>query len=441
MYSKYSISLCLGILSVSGAAFATDIELEPINYWEAESQDPIAQLQRQIEAGKATLRAETPQAALQQVLDYLKVPAESQVLVYSQTSAQNSRIRPQRPRAIYFSDDGYVGWVQGGGIEIITFDKHLGAVLYFIDIAKFDGHQEPPIARPNSCLNCHSRSTTGNVPGALVRSVFPGSNGMPYFGAGTFYVDDSTPLENRWGGWYVTGHSGEHTHMGNSIATEEDTGVIMNPIAESGTQLDDLSDVINVEPYLGGGSSDIVALMILEHQVEMHNTIVSASVNVRQLTHRTEQMHRSFGEPMPAKPEGTLKRVIENQAKKIVEQLLFRDELLIEDAGVEGGETFQEKFLESRLPGPEGRALRDLRLYERIFKFRCSYVIYSRVFDYIPPQLKEEVYRQLFAGLSGAAGTESSNHLSWTERERIREILLTTKDDLPTYWSEQPGGG
>lgn len=437
MYSKYKIFIA-AILLASASTSAVEIEGEPINYWTRQSNDPIAQLQRKIETGEASLRAETPQAALRQLLDYLEIPVESQVLVYSQTSAQNSRIRPHRPRAIYFSDDAYVGWVQGGGIEAIVYDEVLGAVLYFIDIAKYDGEAEPPITRNRSCLNCHERSTTGGVPGALVRSVFPGSDGMPFFSAGTFYVDDSTPMENRWGGWYVTGDSGEQAHMGNSIARETDAGVELKPIAESGRQLDDLKGVIDVEPYLGGGGSDIVALMILEHQVEMHNTLVGANQSVRQLLHRTEQMYESFGEPMPAQPEGTLKRVIENQAKKIVEQLLFRDELILEDDGVEGGDAFREAFLAARLPGPENRSLRDLRLYERIFKFRCSYVIYSSVFDHLPALLKDEVYRQLFLALSGSAGTESSNHLSWTERERIREILIATKEDLPAYWLEAP---
>lgn len=419
------------LIGLTSIVSAVEIDQEPINYWTRESQDPVAVLERKVAAGEASLRGDTPQEVLRKVLEYLDVPIESQVLVYSQTSAQNSRIRPHRPRAIYFSDNCYIGWVQGGGIEAIAFDEHIGAVLYFIDIAKFDGEHEPPFTRPRSCLNCHERSTTGNVPGALVRSVFPQSDGMPMFSAGTFYVDDSTPIENRWGGWYVTGSSGTQPHMGNAIAREEDSRFYLDPMMSEGIQLENLDGVIDGEPYLAGGHSDIVSLMVLEHQVRMHNTLVAANLSIRQLRHRTEQMHKSFGEPMPEKPEGTYKRVIENQAKKIVERMLFRDEHILEDDGIEGGDAFQDAFLENRKPGPDGRALKDLRLYERIFKYRCSYVIYSDVFDHLPQVLKDEVYRQLTDALSGPAGNESSNHLSWTERDRIREILLVTKPDFP----------
>ncbi|MEM7015399.1 MAG: hypothetical protein AAF585_28400 [Verrucomicrobiota bacterium] len=412
-------------------ASAVELDQEPINYWTRESHDPVALLERKIVAGEASLRGDSQKEVLRQLLDYLEVPIESQVLVYSQTSAQNSRIRPHRPRAIYFSDNCYVGWVQGGGIEVIAFDEHLGAVCYFIDVVKFHGEREPPFTRPRSCLNCHERSTTGNVPGVLVRSVFPARDGMPMFSAGTFYVDDSTPIENRWGGWYVTGNSGNQPHMGNAIAREEDSRFHLDPVVSDGIQLENLDGVIDSDPYLGGGHSDIVALMVFEHQVRMHNTLVAANLSIRQLRHRTEQMHKSFGEPMPEKPEGIYKRVIENQAKKIVERLLFRDEHILDDDGVEGGAAFQDAFLANRKPGADGRALKDLRLYERIFKYRCSYVIYSDVFDHLPQVLKDEVYRQLKDALSGAAGNESSNHLSWTERDRILEILLATKTDFP----------
>ena len=69
-------------------------------------------------------------AVLEKVLDYLKIPVASQMLVYSRTSLQNDRIHPETPRALYFSDDCYVGWVQGGDIEIIAVDRKLGR--YFI---------------------------------------------------------------------------------------------------------------------------------------------------------------------------------------------------------------------------------------------------------------------------------------------------------------------
>jgi len=47
--------------------------------------------------------------------------------VFSQTSFQLRKISPQRPRAIYFNDDVYVGWVRGGGV-VATVEHWRGEV-------------------------------------------------------------------------------------------------------------------------------------------------------------------------------------------------------------------------------------------------------------------------------------------------------------------------
>ena len=66
------------------------------------------------------------------LLNKLYISKHSQLLVYSTTSLQLSRISPYNPRAIYFSDDLYLGYVPGGQIEVIGIDPQLGAIPYIL---------------------------------------------------------------------------------------------------------------------------------------------------------------------------------------------------------------------------------------------------------------------------------------------------------------------
>ncbi len=416
-------------LSIVSPVWGVDLDAAPIHYRTSEPSDRFAKLKARIDSGDFELAA-TGREALRQILEELEVPIESQVLVFSKTSAQNSLIRPSHPRAIYFSDDSYVGWVQGGSIEILSYDPEIGAVFYLVD--PFDPNQRSPqIERPITCLNCHQRSSTHNAPGGLVRSVFAQHDGMPIFHAGSHYVDDETALADRWGGWYTTGSVGEQTHLGNAIASENEDGVSLKPVVANHLALRSLDPVFDTRPYLAGGSSDVLALMVLEHQVSMHNLLSSSSLSVRQLIFRTNAMKQSMGEPALTAPVGTVKRVIDSQASKIVRKLLFRNEHQMKGDGVDGGEAFQEAFAQNRRPSSEDRALKDLRLYERMFKYRCSYVIYSEVFDHLTPWLKEAVYLQLSNALRSEDDNDLSGHLSLTERQRILAILQETKEDWP----------
>lgn len=418
---------CIG--GERGGVVAVDFELEPINYWEGQARDRFAQL---LEIGEEWTGG-TPQEVLGKILAHLEIPTESQILVYSKTSAQNARITPETPRAIYFSDECYVGWVQGGAIEVMVFDAIRGAMFYLVELDVRRGRVVGEPSRPQSCLNCHGRTPSGSIPGGLVRSVFAGWDGMPYFQQGSFAVDDSTVLENRWGGWYVTGDPGGHHHMGNAIARENESGIVLAPIVAGIQSFQDLSAVLNPNAYLGGGHSDIVALMIFEHQVKLHNVLNFANLTVRQLSYRTEEMYRSLGEEVPSEPAGTLKRVIDSQSSLIVRHLLFTDEFPLKGDGVDGNHQFQSAFLKDRIATGDGRSLKDLRLYGRLFKHRCSYLIYSQVFDNLPAVLKNEVWRKLKDGLTGR-GSDLTRHLSSSERKRILQILSETHPALPANW-------
>jgi len=210
----------LGVLAAAmlagGARADLPIERAPINYGTTPAADPVARLQGRLDRGEVTLEREGERGYLRSVLDALKVSPTSQTLVFSKTSFQASRISTGPPRTLYFGEDMYVGWVRGGDVlEVAAVDPDLGAIFYLLD------QREP--GRPafrrgdDSCLLCHQSAKTREVPGFLVRSVFPNRVGMPVFGAGTFTTDHESPLKERWGGWYVTGTHGDQRHMGNAV--------------------------------------------------------------------------------------------------------------------------------------------------------------------------------------------------------------------------------
>jgi hypothetical protein len=415
-----------------------DYDQPPISYSSTESRDPVAEIKKRIAAGEEVFKPGTGPEMLAQVLKILEIPIESQVLVYSKTSAQNARISPERPRAIYFSDEAYVGWVQNGNIEITAFDPKLGAIFYLVDISESNAGKQPQFNRNANCLTCHAGGPTREVPGPLVRSVSAGPTGMPEFSAGTFFVGDDTPLENRWGGWYVTGSSGDQIHRGNTLAIvdpdSDDGDLVLKPVISDPLRLESLDEVIDTEPYLHGGRSDIVALMVLEHQVATQNAILQGSYEARRAIYRSRSLRRELGEKNPDALSKTTRTLLEHQADRIVRKLLFADEFQMVDNGVEGDVSFQQAFARNERESSEGRSLKDFRLYERLFKYRCSYTIYSSIFDNQPGPLRDAVYLRLHQVLTAPITPQGYEYLSASERERIFQILVETKQGLPKYW-------
>lgn len=404
-------------------------EQAPVFYSRSEADTPITRIADEVMRGDLRFHGESGRDVLVQLLDFLDVPVESQVLVFSKTSAQNSRISPRTPRAIYFSDDAYVGWVQGGDIEVATFDANLGMVFHLIDVDNLLKGKAPLLNRDRSCLNCHGGSATGNLPGVTVRSVYAGRDGQPIFHAGTFRTDYTSPLEERWGGWYVTGSSGQRQHMGNHFAREsEDQRSVTLEAAAPGT-LTTLDGLIDTEAYLAGGTSDIVALMVLEHQVTVHNALVAGLINTRKTWYRHRKMKEAFGESADSPLSDTNRQILDNLADKIVRALFFHGEHTVAD-GVEGASPFQEAFSAGARKNREGRALRDLRLYERLFKYRCSHLVYCDAFAFLPEALLQRVIEKMKNILAGTDESGDFTYLTDSERVRIDEILT---DTLPVW--------
>ncbi len=420
-----AIVLCLTF----GPASGQDLEREPIHYETAPVDNPVSRLQARLDSGEAKLEFDDRVGYLKSVLHELDVPESSQMLVFSKTSLQRHRIAPKTPRAIYFNDDMYVGFCQHGDVaEFSAVDPQLGVVFYTLDQEQSD---KPRFTRQNdNCLLCHASTQTRSVPGHLVRSVYVDSVGFPVFAMGTHRIDHTSPLAKRWGGWYVTGTHGEQTHLGNLIVSGKQ---VREPVDNTaGHNVTDLRGLLKTSAYLTP-HSDLIALMVLEHQAETHNLITRANFTTREALHAETRLNKDLNEPEGHRWQSTTTR-IQSAGNELVKFLLFSGEAAL-TAKLQGTSSFAAEFTARGPRDPQGRSLRDFDLERRLFKYPCSYLIYSRSFDALPREAKDFVYRRLWEVLSGTDKSKDFAHLTDTDRASIREILIATKPDLPDYWT------
>ena len=418
--------LCCAMPVISRAV--DEFDKPPINYREATPDNSVSRLQQQLDAGQKTFEFEAEFGYLKSLLDALDVPIESQMLVFSKTSLQQRRISPKTPRAIYFSDDVYVGYCQSGDVlELSAVDAQLGAVFYTLDQEQT---AKPQLERSNdNCMVCHSSSRTGGVPGHVIRSLYVDAGGQPIYSAGSRMVDHTTPIKDRWGGWYVTGQHGEQTHVGNLIVRSKR---VTEPVAnEDGQNVVDLTDHFNVDRYVSP-HSDIVALMMMEHQALVHNCITKANFATRQAFYHEKTMNEVLGYGEHNRLDSTTRRIA-NAAEDLVEALLLQDEAPI-IAPISGTSGYAKVFAATGPRDSKGRSLRDLDFTQRMFKYPCSYLIYSEAFDGLPQEARDQVWQQLWDVLSGTDQSEEFAHLTVEDRRAITEIIRETKAGLPDYW-------
>ncbi len=408
------------LLNLRSVSAQLDFEQEPILYSSATATDPVARLIEKMKSGEASVTWESQHGYLKSLMAELKVPESSQVLVFSKTSLQISRITPRTPRAVYFNDDVYLGWVQRGDVvEISAADPQLGGTFYTLDQRSPD---TPVFTRETArCLQCHGSSHTRRTPGHIVRSVFPDSGGQPVYRLGTHRTDDSSPLIERWGGWYVTGTHGRQRHMGNCLLSNEAVSEKLD--VETGANVTDLSSYFEVRPYLTP-HSDIVALMVLEHQVMMHNILTAANHSGRLTVRDSDIMNKALERPEGFESESTQRR-FSSAAENVVRGLLFCDEARLTDPVV-GTSGFASEFAKRGPLDAAGRSLRQFDLQTRMFRWPCSFLIYSDAFSALPPSVKSRVWKRLTEILSGIDTTSRFDHLSASDRQAIREILRET---------------
>lgn len=428
--TKAASLLCLfgGLTRPSELLADEDFDREPILYSSATPTNRVSAMQTKINEGQLTLDHSTEFGYLPALLKALEVPVESQTLVFSKTSLQLRRISPRTPRALYFNDDIYVGFCQSGDVlEISAVDPQLGTVFYTLDQRK----AEVPVVerRTDNCLVCHSSSRTEGVPGHLVRSLYVDAGGQPMLSAGSRMVDHTTPIEHRWGGWYVTGTHGAQKHMGNLVIRERD---VQEPVDNSaGHNVVDIQYRINPDRYLTP-HSDIVALMILEHQALVHNRIAKASFDTRQALAYDEMLNKTLENPAGTQLESTTRR-IKSTGDRVVDAMLLVNEAPLREP-LSGTSGYAEVFASTGPRDSKGRSLRDLDMATRMFKHPCSFLIYTDAFDSLPQPSRAYVLQRMWDVLTGKDASEKFAHLSADDRLAILEILRETKSNLPDYW-------
>jgi hypothetical protein len=383
--------------------------------------DPIGRLQQQLERGEVSLNFRPGSGYLQSLLDRLDVTVDSQLLVFSKTSFQQRLISPRAPRAVFFNDQVAVGSVQGGDVlELMSLDPRQGFIFYTLDARQSDAPRFEK--RGVECAFCHLPGNHG-APGLVVASVIPDAQGTPFF-TGSFFAttDQRTPLDRRWGGWYVTGTHGSQTHMGNAVAPDPDHPVDLDQSANGNVIT--LAGKFDAASYLAT-TSDIVALMTLEHQAGVTNRILG-------LSRLYERSQRGWGTDGP-------ERILDDAIDDLVGHLLFVDEAPLREA-VAGVSTFTTTFAARGPRDSRGRSLRDFDLRTRLFRYHLSYMVYSEAFDAMPARLLERVLRRLHDVLIGNDTRDRFAGLSPEDRRTTLDIVRETKAGLPAYWQPSDNG-
>lgn len=408
---------------------------------EVDALDPVAELLPSIEAGELTLERDEVFGYLPAVLELLEIPVSSQSLVFSRTSLQVDVIAPWAPRAIYFNDDIYVGYtVDGLVLEIAAVDPDGGSVFYTLDQYEED---ELALRRDDlTCKGCHATGITGGVSGVMMRSYLTDRMGNTITPIEERPVDDRTPMERRFGGWYVTG---SHTlpHAGNTRA-EKLTHEVDQPTAflddfdvTRGGNRVTLDGSFDESFYLTRGS-DIVALLVLAHQTRVHNLITLAAQAAEEAMREEELLRLTRGtEASESGLSESTRARIDYAAEALVRAMLF---YRAEPIGrVDGTSTFAEEFTARGPTDDSGRSLRDFSLDGRLFQYPLSFLIYSEAWDALPAVVKDSGYARILEILQGEDDPDFPLLDAATRRD-ILEILVATKHDFADFVVSSEGG-
>ena len=386
------------LFAAAGAAQDLAYEGAPIHYERETTDDPVARLVAKLAASELELEYDARHGWLPSVLDALSIPATTQTLVFSKTSFQNRLISPNNPRALYFGDDVYVGYVPGGDvIELSSVDPEQGPIFYALEQARGD---RPNIRRDDAgCLQCHASPTTRGWPGHLIRSVHPDPDGFPILSSGSFTTTPSSPIAERWGGWYVTGDVGRNAHLGNRVvtATEGDRRVAPG-VAEA-----------SLDTQLAPGrhlrsDSDVVALLVLEHQTHAHNAIARGRYETLRALDYQKTLNRSLGDP-PGTLSDSTRRRLDRAATDVVDALLLTGEAPL-DGPIRGASPFAAEYAARGPHDAEGRSLFELDLERRLYRHALSPMVYADALERLPTPLLTRVFEQLLARLGADESSE-----------------------------------
>ena len=405
------LCLCMIVSGMSAvqAQLPYERDYPVMNYYEAGASGPVSELLQSINAGETTLEYDPQQGYLPALLELLDIDPSSQLLVFSKTARKGRFISPQTPRALYFNDEVYVGFVPDTpGLELAVMDPALGPVFFELDRQRGEGALE--VSRQNSvCLRCHDSLTNsgGGTPRFMMSSVLVNELGEIASHEVSIITNNSTPLESRWGGWYVTGFHGEQANLGN-FTYQAGQSLADAELLSNGNRAD-LSDLLDTGNYLTP-YSDIVALLVMQHQIEVQNVMTRVNWNYQQRLAENAQLQ-----------DGEL----EELARPLLDALLMANEAELGDS-IEGVSGYSDYFQSLGPEDEQGRSLRDLDLQERVFTYPLSYLIYSDAFQSLPQALLRHLKTALHDILSGAQDHPDYPYLDARLRNEILAIVAQT---------------
>jgi hypothetical protein len=388
-----------------------DLDRPPHEYHTRTPRDRFTRLKDDLESGRLALDQSSERGFVISLLQALEIPVTSQMLVFSTTSLQLRLITPENPRALYFNEDIYIGWVPGGRIEVVGLDPELGAVFYIFDPPRLG--QPVRVERSEKCMKCHAADDTNHVPGLVVKSVVPGPTGGSLTAFRIEQTGHGIPFDQRFGGWYVTGSN----HLGaweNAIGRFS-AGQLLKTVIEPGTRFD-----FDRYPV---ATSDVLPQLLHEHQAGFVNRVVEAGYRARTYL---------FADGENLTPGHAA--LLDEQAQIVTRYLLFAEEAPLPPGGIQTDATYRADFLKKRRATADGLSLKDFDLQTRMFRHRCSYMIYSPVFATLPPAMKQRIYTRLASALSTEKPETEYAYLPEPEKKAIRAILLATLTDLPAGW-------
>jgi len=398
--------LFAGICAAADPAF----DQPPHDYWQRPLHDRFTQLKENVEAGRVVLDGSGEKSFLLSLLKALDVPASSQMLVFSTTSLQLRLITPSNPRALFFNEDVYVGYIPGGRIEVVSLDPALGGIYYIFDIPR--GAERMNADRSNRCMNCHAAEDTGFVPGLVIKSVIPGLRGGSLDSFRHSETGHEVPFSERFGGWYLTGAANFTPHLGNAVGQLSPDGLKKFPLVPGA-----LFDFAHYPM----ANSDVLPQLLHEHQIGFVNRAVAATYHTRALLAKG---------PLDDAGQADLDKM----ARDFTRYLLFADEVTLPSGGVKGEAAFKADFLRTRRCDAGNSALKDFDLRTRLFRYRCSYMIYGAAFTGLPPEFKQRVFHRLGEALDTTRPDAEYAYLPPDEKKTIRNILRATLTDLPQGW-------
>jgi len=387
----------------------------PHNYWSSELEDPMSELLERVRKGEINLDESPGMPLVRRLLKELQIAESSQILVFSRTSLQRGAVSPTNPRAIYFNDEVYLGWMPNGRIEIASSDPEKGFIFFFQ--RELSDRKAPLFARDRVCIQCHAGSATNFLPGPLGRSVFPDSKGRSLKSVDSFeLIGHEVPVHERWGGWYVTRAHQDLNHMGNAIAVKEN-GKLKLQRKDSSKGLNDFFNTSNYPV----STSEIEALLVFDHQVRMQFVLIESAYKVRQAIF---DYQKTSSKENSANISALLKEVTET----IVSELLFKEEFPLGGKIVDTSQPgkFVTEFKAKSKTDSRGRSLRDLDLQSRLFKYRCSYMIYSKSFRDSSKILKNSVLNRIKEIMTSESPQLGYEYLEAEEKKTIFDILSGT---------------